>query len=320
MVYALGLIPLSEERQKLQAAKLAASPEYRIDYAWSAFDSMPSLRWSSDYEDLLAEKSALREQYERAGYSLLPWHIFGALPNNRKKSAILCWNQGNRPSCSLHGAAHAFQAAELISIALGAPIMFDSANPIYNFWLGRGGNYAGGLDLLTVASEINERGLFTVSMVGEDNLSVTQEGLAKEPEAKKHQAGIVTIEDDFVERIIQVCKGLGAVCFGSGVYATAAVEDKNGMRVMSSFSRGGHAQAFYGYKVVNGTEYVWDQNSHGDLYGKTPNEPSSGAWVTRKQLEYYARDMGSYGYPMAVYAEGEPIADVLANTFQLPRL
>ena len=28
----------------------------------------------------------------------------------------------------------------------------------------------------------------------------------------------------------------------------------------------------------------------------------------------------NYGYPLAVYAEAEPIEEVLANTFQLPRL
>lgn len=317
---ALGLNPLSDERKLLQAKKLEAAPAYRIDYAWAAYDSMPSLRWSSDFEDVLAEKNELREKYEHAGYSLLPWKIFAALPHDRMKSSILCWNQGNRPSCSMHGAAHAFQAAELISIALGAPIRYDAVNPIYNFWLGRGGNYAGGLDLLTVADEINVRGMFPVSQVGEDNLSVTKEGLAKEQEAKKHQAGLVSIEDDFVERILLVCRGLGAVCFGSGVYPTAAAKDGSGLRVMSSFARGGHAQAFFGYRKVGQTEYVWNQNSHGDIYGKTPNEPESGAWVTRKQLEMYCRDMAAYGYPLAVYAEGEPIADVLANTFQLPRI
>lgn len=320
MGVALGLNPLSDERKLLQAKKLEAAPAYRIDYAWAAYDSMPSLRWSSDFEDVLAEKNELREKYEHAGYSLLPWKIFAALPHDRMKSSILCWNQGNRPSCSMHGAAHAFQAAELISIALGAPIRYDAVNPIYNFWLGRGGNYAGGLDLLTVADEINVRGMFPVSQVGEDNISVTKEGLAKEEEAKKHQAGLVSIEDDFIEKILLVCRGLGAVCFGSGVYPTAAARDGNGLRVMSSFGRGGHAQAFFGYQKIGSEEYVWNQNSHGDRYGSTPNEPASGAWVTRRELEKYCRDMAAYGYPLAVYAEGEPIADVLANTFQLPRI
>ena len=317
---ALGLNPLTEERKARQAEKLAAAPSYRIDYAWAAFDSMPSLRWSEDFETVLSERSELREKYNKAGYSLQPWKIYGALPHSRKKSSVLCWNQGNRPSCSMHGAAHAFQAAELIAIALGAPYFYDAMNPIYNFYLGRGGNYAGGLDLLTVADEINGRGMFPVSAVGEDNHEVTREGLAKEPEAKKHQAGLISIEDDFVEKIIKVCKGLGAVCFGSGIYPTAAVKDGRGLRVMRTFSSGGHAQAFYGYIKAGGEEYIFNQNSHGDIYGATPNEPASGAWVTRRELEYYARDMNRYGYPLAVFAEGEPMGDVLANTFVLPRL
>ena len=320
MTVALGLIPLSDERKKLQAALLADAPAFRIDYAWSGYGDMPSLKWSDDFERLLEERSALRERYEKAGWSLLPWKIFDALPHDRKKSNVLCWNQGSRPSCSMHAAAHAFQAAELVTIALGAPIFYDAVNPIYSFFLGRGGNYAGGLDLLTVAEEINGRGFFPVSEVGEDNFSVHKEGLAKEPEAAKHQAAIVSIEEDFVERIFAVCRGLGAVCFGSGVYATAAEKDANGLRVMSSFSRGGHAQAFFGYRRVGDVEYLFNQNSHGDKYGKTPNEPESGAWVTRREVERYARDMGNYGWPMAVFAEGEPLGDVLANTFQLPRI
>lgn len=323
MVYShrsLGLLPLTEERRLLQTARLDAAPSYRIDYAWADYDTMPSLRWSSDFDDLLSERSALREKYERAGYSLQPWHLFGALPLDRKKSNILVWNQGNRPSCSMHAAAHAFQASELVSIALGAPCYYDAVNPIYNYYIGRGGNYSGGLDILTVASEINQRGMFPASIVGEDNITAHKEGLAKEDEAAAHQAGLVTIEDDFVEKIIRVCQGLGAVCFGSGIYANAATKDTNGIRVMSSFSRGGHAQAFFGYQKVDKEEYIWCQNSHGDKYGKTPHEPESGAWCTRRELEKYARDMANYGYPLAVFAECEPQPEPLPNTFQLPRL
>lgn len=320
MVLTLGLLPLTEERKTRQAEKLAAAPAYRIDFAWAAYGSMPRLRWSSDFDAMLAEKNELREKYERAGWSLQPWKIYDALPYDRKKSNILCWDQGTRPSCSMHGAAHAYQASMLVSIALGAPIFYDAVNPIYSFYLGRGGNYAGGLDLLTVADEINERGMFPVSAVGSDNISVTKEGLTKEAEAEKHQAGLVSIEDDFVEKIITVCKGLGAVCFGAAIFPTSATKDKNGVRVMDTFARGGHAQAFFGYQKVNGVEYVWNQNSHGNIYGKTPNEPESGAWVTRKQLEQYSRGMDSYGYPLAVFAEGEPLGDILPNTFVLPRV
>lgn len=320
MVYALGLLELTDERKKLQSARLDAAPAFRIDYAWANYTDMPSLKWSADFDRLLAERSELREKYERAGWSLLPWRLFDALPHDRKKSSILCWNQGNRPSCSMHAAAHAFQASELVSIALGAPFYYDSMNPIYSFYLGRGGNYSGGLDLLTVAEEINGRGMFAVSDVGEDNITVTKAGLAKEPQAAKHQAGLVSIEGDFIEKIITVCKGLGAVCFGAGVYATAAEKDSNGLRVMNRFSPGGHAQAFFGYRQVGSEEYIWCQNSHGDIYGATPNEPQSGAWVTRRQLEKFANGMGSYGWPLAVFAEGEPMEDVLANTFQLPRI
>ena len=42
--------------------------------------------------------------------------------------------------------------------------------------------------------------------------------------------------------------------------------------------------------------------------------------MTRKQLEMYARDMANYGYPMAIYAESEPMTDVLPNTFIIPKL
>ncbi|MBO7679796.1 MAG: hypothetical protein J6S75_09020, partial [Thermoguttaceae bacterium] len=130
---------------------------------------------------------------------------------------------------------------------------------------------------------------------------------------------LVSIEGDYVERIFAVCRGLGAICFGSGIYPTAAATDGSGLRVMSAFARGGHAQAFFGYQKIGREEYIWNQNSHGDRYGSTPNEPASGAWVTRRELEMYCRDMDAYGCPLAIFAEGEPIGDVLANTFTLPR-
>ena len=321
MSFPEGLIPLTPEQKKVEEKLIAGAAPYSIEYAGMAGGDMPVLGWSTEFEKKLEERSALREKYEAAGLSLDPWDILNALPNDRRRSFVYSWNQGNRPSCSCHAAAHAFQASELIAIGLGSPLIYEAINPIYSFYLAKHGSYSGGLDMLTLANEINSRGMFPASLVGTDNISVTAKGLTYEKKASEHQAGLIRIEDNLPERIWKVCKGLGSICFGAGVFFTSAEKDANGVRVMKNTSYGGHAQAFSGSREVNGTGYIWNQNSHGPLYGEIgPDaEPVTGAWITQEILQRYCRDMANYGSPLVIFCEGEYTEAMLTNTFKLPR-
>ena len=71
----------------------------------------------------------------------------------------------------MHGAMHSAQASILVDIAFGAPRRYDALNPIYPFFVARGGNLAGGLDLAETAEQLNRGGAYPASEVGEDNTS-----------------------------------------------------------------------------------------------------------------------------------------------------
>ena len=319
---ALGCLPLSDA--EWQWVLDAASDAVTLgEYSWADGGDMPVLKWDSFFTDRLAERSELREKYERAGYSLRPWDILRSLPRCAYGSDVYCWNQGSLPSCSMHGAAHAYQSAELVAIALGSPLRYEALNPIYSFYWARGGNFAGGLSIWDTAETANRDGFLPVSLVGDDNTSVSSEGLKLRDRGTQWQAAVMWVEDDPVESIISACRGLCSVCFGSGSYYSGCTVDGNGVRVMSGRARGGHAQCFTGYLIAGGEEYVFNLNSHGPIYtaGSDKTLPKSGAWVTRRQLEVYARDFEAYGYPFVVFPEGEFRREPsLANDFTLPRL
>lgn len=317
MVYALGLNPMDEKQAELQAIA-AASAVSLSEYAWERESDMPVLAWDSAFDRRLETRSELVAEYTSAGYSLLPWDIFGVLPKSEKRSNVFAWNQGSLPSCSMHGAAHAFQSATLIAMALGAPLAYDAVNPIYPFYWARGGNYAGGLTLYETGDWINGNGFLPVSLVGDDNSRVTRDGLQLKERGERWQAGLIYLEDDLTERILSACRGGCAVCFGSGVFYSGSRTDENGVRVMASRQYGGHAQCFVGYRRESGLEYVFNINSHGNIYG---GDAPFGAWVSREHLDVYTRDMLNYGNPFIVFPEGEfRRADALTNDFDLPRL
>lgn len=316
-----GCLPLTREQKSDLAAVVALAPSI-ADYSWTIQGDMPILKWDADFTERLEERSELREKYERAGYSLYPWDILGVLPAAAKGSGLYCWNQGPLPSCSMTGAAHAYQSAELVSIALGAPLRYEAFNPVYPFYFAKHGSLAGGLTLYETAEYCNLEGFLPVSIVGDDNTHVDRDNFQYRGEGKKWQSGVVYIEGDLVENIVSACRGLYSVCFGSGCYYTDSAKDSRGVKVMTGRSFGGHAQCFTGYKNVDGEEYVFNLNSHGDIYTAAEDgTPYSGAWVTRRHLEVYARDMENYGLPFIALPEGEfRREDALANDFVLPKL
>lgn len=318
--FVCGCLPLTPKQHRAQEAAAAGAVSLP-DYTWRDHGEMPVIKWDGAFEARLSARIVLASAYEDAGLGLWPWEIFRALPPDARRSDILSWDQGAIPSCSMHAAAHAYQCATLYAIALGAPLYYEAVNPIYPFYGARGGNLAGGLDLWTAADWINKKGFLPASLAGEDNRSVSRENLERMDQGKNWQGAIVLIEDDFAERIFRACRALCAVSFGSGRLYTSARTDANGVKVMDGLSYGGHAQAFAGWRRTGGKEYVFNWNSHGNIYGQTgEGEPASGAWVSMEQMRVYCRDMENYGLPYIVFPEGDFRRGAsLTNDFDLPK-
>ena len=318
-IFSLGCLPLTASRRR--ALERAASDAVPMpEHLWARRSEMPVIKWDGRFEKWLDRRIALADAYAARGFCLHPWEIFRAIPEKGRRGNVFAWDQGNVPSCSMHGAAHACQCATLTAVALGAPLYYESFNPIYPFYGARGGNLAGGLDLWTAADWVNRRGMTPVSLVGADNRRVEPERIPLIDEARKWQGAIVLIEDDFVRKIFRACRALCSVSFGSGRLFTRSRIDRRGVKVMDGPASGGHAQCFTAWRAVGGAEYVFNLNSHGDIYGSSrEGEPAAGAWADAEHLEIYARDMDRYGFPYIVFTEGDfrrPPA--MVNEFPLP--
>ena len=318
--YATGCLPLTRDQEKRLEAAVSAAVSLP-EYSWQNESDMPVIRWDDAFDRWLDRRIALADKYQKKGLCLLPWEVYKALPASARKTNVYAWNQGSLPSCSMHGAVHAFQSSLLTALALGSPLEYEAFNPIYPFYLARGGNVAGGLDIFTTAEWANEKGFYPVSLVGSDNLHVDS-GKTKEyaDDALRYQSGIVYIEGDYETKIVKACRALCSVCFGSGRYFTDSRTDSNGIKVMAHVGYGGHAQCFTGWREVDGEEYIFNQNSWGDAYGQSAEgEPGSGSWLGEEERSVYWRDLDNYGHPYLVFVEGDLRREgALYNDFALP--
>lgn len=306
---ALGCNPISAKNRELQKARIAGASSFTT-HAWREDAQPGTFAWDSAFEEILDRRTRLADRYRDAGISLYPWDILKRLPAGWKKSERFYWNQGSIPSCSMHGAMHSAQASMLVDIAFGAPRRYDALNPIYPFYIARGGNLGGGLDLAETADQLNRGGAYAASLVGEDNTSAPRDWRMYRASATERQASIVYIEDNFVEKIFRAARAGFHVTFGSGVYYNKSKTDRNGVKVLYSEGYGGHAQSLGSWREVGGTEYVFLTNSWGDVYGSSKEgEPANGGWLDKDGVAVLARSMPNYGAPFIALYENPAKAD-----------
>lgn len=304
----LGCNPISAENRRRQAARIAGASSFTTR-VWREDGEPGTFAWDGAFEDVLDRRTKLCDAWRDAGICLFPWRILDALPEKRTLTRRFYWNQGSIPSCSMHGAMHSAQASMLTDIAFGAPRRYDALNPIYPFYIARGENLAGGLDLAETADQLNRFGAYPVSEVGEDNTHAPRDWRRFTDCALQRQAAVIYIEGDLVEKIFRACRAGFHVTFGSGVYYNSARTDENGVKILHSVGYGGHAQSLGSWRKVRGTEYVFLTNSWGDAYGSSDEgEPASGGWLDRDGLAPLARSMANYGAPFIALYENPAAA------------
>lgn len=323
VVRTLGCNPISPKNRELQKARIAGARSF-TQHVWREDGQPGTFAWDAAFEEILDQRTRLADRYRDAGICLFPWQVLMSLPKGRKLSERFYWNQGSIPSCSMHGAMHSAQASILTDIALGAPRRYDALNPIYPFYLARGGNLAGGLDLAETADQLNTGGAYAVSLVGEDNTHTPRDWRMFRDSATQRQTAIVYLEDDLVEKIFRACRAAFHITFGSGLYYNEAREDENGVKVLYSTGHGGHAQSLGSWRELNGKEYIFLTNSWGDTYGASDEgEPACGGWIDKDALAVLARSMPNYGAPFIALCENPakaPEARILEKyTIPFPR-
>lgn len=295
--------PATEAEKRAVAAAIAGADSFR-EYTWSRDGQPPIISWDQDFENLIDKRAGIISDLEKRGICTYPWAAMAAAPERRKKSDIFYWNQGSLPSCSMHGAVHAIQGAIITEMALGASIDYDALNPIYPFYIARGGNLAGGLSIYETAETVNKTGMLSVTEVGANNIDPPRDAFKHSEESAKRQAAIIFIENDYTNKIFRAAAAGLYVVFGSYTIYTSAKIDGNGVKIGGRTTRGGHAQSFGSWRKRGGEEYIFITNSHGEIYeGGTEGDPPNGCWLTRGQVDQVADSFSTFGPPFIVLPE-----------------
>lgn len=314
-----GCLPMTGKSSALLEATKKKSVSIQ-DAVWADNGQPPIIKWDAAFEKWLNQRVKEADLYREAGICTFPWQVLKSLPKYRKSSEILAWNQGSIPSCSLHGATHGAQCTILSEMVRGASTIYDAFNPIIPFYIARGYNLSGGLDLVTTAKSVNEGGMYSVTDVGDDNTKVPTNWERFKANAKRHQVALCFIEGNLVENILKCARADLYVTFGSNTIFTGSV-NKGGVKILSGRSYGGHAQCFGCWRKVGKAQFVFDFNSHGNRYGVSDEgELASGAWTTEDQLEEFVSSMTRYGDPYVnVSVEAVRTKEIsFKNDFKVP--
>jgi hypothetical protein len=273
----------------------------------------PVIRWDSDFEefiDLRGERVA--EMMADKSRCIFPWRVEAYLPSENRGhiDTPLYYSQGKMPSCMGHAADFAYRSSLLSAIALGAPLIYETTNPIVCWYLSKGRSVRGGQSVAAMAEYANKTGHFLTADVGNANTSVPGNYSAGNENAKKHQSAIVFLPgsgETLVQNVICCCRaGLG-VALGNSL-AVNGVTVKDGIRLATLGGKWKHATSFCAWMRRGGQDYCFLANSHGKRYkGGSFGEPEDGVWMDTRLMRPFLDASSGYGRPYAVLAESRSI-------------
>lgn len=296
-----GCVRLSETEKKEQAlAKASAVPICRIlDSAWDNTGEQPIIADDGEFEDWVDDRIDFFTKLSKKGMCFFPWFINQQMPDKWRRSPKYIWNQGMIPSCGSTATVHAVENYMLYSMAEGNPVEYTSFNPMYTHYGSTGGRTNQGISMHQAGEQLNTVGLFSTEDVGMDNTSNPFDYKTVKAKAYQFRSAIVYIKDNDPDKWFKLAKACLPFAFGSGEFYNGSSKDKNGIDVGARTTVGGHAECSAGcYYRKNGEEYIYIQNSHGEIYGTDETgKPKSGYWVTKRECELLSRNADSYGTP-----------------------
>ena len=258
---------------------------------WDAYDVPPVTTWES-------LKSALNE---------LPTQIFWWW---NAEGALDGWvsSQSYRPNCAGFAMSNAARALTINQIhCKHSEQKIPVINPMPCWQKSKGGSTFGGQSIAAMAQAGNEYGNYLAEDVGAYDPKVTFPTTteAADLRAKEHQIGICLYDGrDPVEAILETCRK-GLSCFvGNSVAVKGTKQDDRGVYVADLGGTWSHATAFCGWTKVDGCQYVYWINSHGNIYQTPDGTPDFGCWMSVPVLRKF---MGGVFADLCIvtYAEAE---------------
>lgn len=262
-----GCIPNSKDPEAMAEVAIKEAP-------WDAFEKPPVSTWKSFKDFLEAQPDQTVNWFEKVD----PYEYFTP-------------SQSYRPNCAGFAMANAATCA-LISQKENrfSEQVLAKFNPFVTWIKSKNGSVSGGQSIAGIAIAGNDYGNYLVQDVGDYNpdrvIRTTQP--EEDEDALQHQIGYCLYDgNEPWEAILLACRK-GYACFvGNGRAVGGCSRDPNGVPVANLSGSWSHATAFAGYQVVNGIQYVFWINSHGDIYESDGFTPRFGCWMSESILRTF---------------------------------
>ena len=300
-VFLDGYIPDVLQAETAARAGKPSDRERLLDLAapWDGEKIPPVSAWS-DYSRWL-EKKAISHT---ADASFQWWKIPHALD-------FFTPSQEQQPNCAGFALANAYTATLLHQIGgCWSEQLPAKINPMATWVMSKEGSDIGGQTISAIALAGNAIGNYTVELAGEyDQQNRYRQWRNLTVEASERQIGVSLFDgepEELPRAILNAQKSGCAVIFGNSKAVSGTHTDGNGVICATLGGSWSHATCFAGYQRVNGTEYVYWLNSHGNIYATDGTTPAFGCWMDAATLERFCRsrfcDAAFLTYAEAPYA------------------
>lgn len=262
---------------------------------WDYTEQPSIIQFDGAWRDFLKREAAQNNEIRSVGVYRHFWQIyegdidelFGTI---QKQNDCAAWAATRCcTSCILH---QIYSGAEQVAERLNQMALYAYSS---DYELKAGSRIPnGGRTLDAVAAAGNTIGNAPASIAGDYDGAVTFTGLmnSAKSEAAKRQVGWALYNQTGISQTVDdIFLSLAAdrpVLIGNLIAVQdGTAKDKNGVyigRVNGSGWGGGHATSFLDYQIVNGTEYAWWGNSHGNIYPAEDGSPDWGCWLTRESV------------------------------------
>ena len=262
-----GCIPNAKTPEALAEIAIKETP-------WDSFEKPPVSTWKSFKEFLEAQPDQTVNWFEKVD----PYEYFTP-------------SQSYRPNCAGFAMANAATAALISQVNNRfSEQQLAKFNPFVTWIKSKNGSVSGGQSIAAIAIAGNDYGNYLVEDVGEyspDRVIRTTQP-EEDEDALQHQIGYCLYDgDEPWEAILLACRK-GYACFvGNGRAVGGSSRDPYGVPVANLSGSWSHATAFAGYQVVNGIQYVFWINSHGDIYESDGFTPRFGCWMSESILQMF---------------------------------
>lgn len=125
-----GCLPQDDYDEEV--AELLESGAVPFSTLYSASEQ-PVVRWDIDFEEYIDLRGDIvADMMADKSRCIFPWRVEQYLPeeNIGTIDTPLYYSQGSVPSCMGHSADFAYRSSLLSAIAMGAPLVYETTNPI----------------------------------------------------------------------------------------------------------------------------------------------------------------------------------------------